>query len=95
MRLLHVSEHAEGVGQHTEAAEPGEAARAVEEEPGAGDPELQGGGAEAAQDHLPAGEGAGPLHQRGVRPHAEGWSQLFVFCIRIRAGSSSSGFSFL
>ena len=51
-------EPAQGGVEHTEAAEPGEAARAEQEEPGAGDPELQGGGAEAAQDHLPAGEGA-------------------------------------
>ena len=56
-------EYAQGIGEHAEAAEPGETTRAVEEKPGAGDPELQGGGAETAQDHLPVGEGARPLHQ--------------------------------
>jgi len=57
-----------------EAAVAGEAARAEQEEPGAGDPELQGGGPETAQDHLPAREGARPIHQRGQRPHSEGMS---------------------
>ena len=61
---LLAAEPAEGSRGHAEAAAPCEAPRAEQEEPGAGDPELQGGGPETAQDHLPAGEGARPLHQR-------------------------------
>ena len=67
-----LSEPAEGSQCNTETASPGQAPRAVEEEPRAGNTELQGGGTETAQDHLPAREREGPLHQRSLRPHTEG-----------------------
>ena len=52
------AELAEGGVEHAEAAEPRQAARAEQEELGAGDSKLQGRSSEAAQDHLPAREGA-------------------------------------
>ena len=58
-----VPELTESCRKHTEAAEPGETPRTVQEESGAGDPELQGRGAETEEDYLSAGEGERSLHQ--------------------------------
>ena len=57
------TEHAEVGCTDAEADQPRETSRTVEEQSRAGDPELQGRGSEAAQDHLPAGEGARPIYQ--------------------------------
>ena len=57
------AERVEVSGADTEADQPRETARAVQDQSGAGDPELQGGGDQTAQDHLPAGERTRPLHQ--------------------------------
>eukprot|EP00965_Chrysotila_dentata_P239739 6203281-Pleurochrysis_carterae.AAC.2 len=48
---------AAGVGREPEAARPGQGARKFTQEPRAGDQRVQGGGAQAAQDDLPLGEG--------------------------------------
>ena len=50
------AERIEVGGADAEADQSREAARAIQGQPRAGDTELQGGGDEAAQDHLPAGE---------------------------------------
>jgi len=65
-------ERAEVSRSDAEADQPGEAAWTVQDGTGAGDLQLQGGGDQTAQDHLPARERAWPLHQWGQRPHAEG-----------------------
>jgi len=65
-------EHAEIGRSDAEADQPGKAARTVQEQPGTGDPELQGRGAETAENYLPAGEGKRQIHQRSQRPHSEG-----------------------
>jgi len=57
------AERVEVSGADAEADQPRETARAVQDQSGAGDPELQGGGDQTTQDHLPAGERTRPLHQ--------------------------------
>jgi len=57
------AERVEVCGSDAEADQSGEAARAVQDRTGAGDSELQGGGDQAAQDHLPARERTRPVHQ--------------------------------
>jgi len=57
------AERVEVSGADAEADQPRETARAVQDQSGAGDPELQGRGDQTTQDHLPAGERTRPLHQ--------------------------------
>lgn len=80
---LLAAELAEGSRGHAEAAAPCEAPWAEQEEPGAGDPELQGGGPETAQDHLPAGEGARPIHQWSQWPHTKGKAEDWYISARL------------
>lgn len=66
------TEHAESSQCHSEADSSCPPSWAVQEEPGARHSELQGGGPETEEDHLPAGEGERSLHQWGQRSHAKG-----------------------
>lgn len=75
--IFFFTEHAESSQCHSEADSSCPPSWAVQKEPGARHSELQGGGPETEEDHLPAGEGERSLHQWGQRSHAKGM-QLYT-----------------